>query len=72
MSKSSNNQEALRKRVHDFLDLHPKENKTFIINHFRMENVPKWTIYNILSRKENNMGPERKVGSSQMVKKKNA
>ena len=28
-----------------------------------MENIPKSTIYNILTRKGNNIGPERKVGS---------
>ena len=48
MSKSLNNQEAHRKQVYAFLDLHPKENKTFIVNHFHMENVPKLTMYNIL------------------------
>ena len=69
MSKSSNNQKALRKRVYAFLDLHPKKIKTFIVNHFRMENVPKLTMYDILQRKENNIGPERKVGSGQTSKK---
>ena len=69
MSKSSNNQEALRKRVYAFLDLHPKENKTFIDNHFRMKHVPKSTMYDILQRKEYSIGPERKVGSGQTAKK---
>ena len=69
MYKSSNNQGALQKQVHEFLGLHSKENKTFIVNHFRMENVPKSTMYGILQRKENNIGPERKVGSGQTAKK---
>ena len=69
MSKSSNNEEALRKRVYAFLDLHLKENKAFIVNHFRMEKVPKSTMYNILQRKEKNIGPERKVGSGRTAKK---
>ena len=69
MSKSSNNEEALRKRVYAFLDLHQKENKAFIVNHFRMENVPKSTMYDILQRKEKNIGPERKVGSGRTAKK---
>ena len=69
MSKSSNKEDDLRKRMYAFLDLHPKENKTFIINHFRMENVPKSTMYDILQRKENNIGPERKVGSDRTAKK---
>jgi len=55
--------------VYAFLDLHPKENKTFIVNHFRMENVPKSTMYDILQRKENNIGPERKIGSGRTAKK---
>ena len=57
------NEGSLRKRVYAFLDLHPDDNKIFIVNHFRMENIPKSTIYNILKRKGNNIGPERKVGS---------
>ena len=63
MSKNLNNQWALRKRVHPFL-----ENKTFIFNHFRMENIPISTMYNIVQRKENNLGPERKVGSGRTAK----
>jgi hypothetical protein len=55
--------------VYAFLDLHPKENKAFIVNHFRMENVPKSTMYDILQRKEKNIGPERKVGSGRTAKK---
>ena len=34
-----------------------------------MENVPKSTMYDLLQRKENNIGPEKKVGSSQTAKK---
>ena len=49
--------------MYAFLDLHPDDNKNFIVNHFRIENIPKSTIYNILKRKGNNIGPERKVGS---------
>ena len=71
MPKTSNNQEALRKRVYAFLDLHPKENERFILNHFRMEKFPKSTMYDILQQKENNIGPERKVGSCHTAKKNN-
>ena len=63
MKKKAYNEDSLRKRVYAFLDLHPDDNKNFIVNHFRMENIPKSTIYNILKRKGNNIGPERKVGS---------
>ena len=69
MSKSSNNEEALRDRVYAFFDLHLKENKAFIVHHFRMEKDPKSTMYNILQRKEKNIGPERKVGSGRTAKK---
>ena len=34
-----------------------------------MENVPKSTLYDLLQLKENNIGPERKVGSGQTAKK---
>ena len=70
MPKTSNNQEALRKRVYAFLNLHPKENKRFILNHFRMEKFLKSTLYDILQQKKNNIGPERKVGSCHIAKKK--
>ena len=63
MKKKAYNKDSLRKRVYGFLDLHPDDNKNFIVNHFRMENIPKSTNYNILKRKGNNIGPEREVGS---------
>ncbi|XP_065659044.1 zinc finger BED domain-containing protein 4-like [Hydra vulgaris] len=62
-STAASNEDSLRKRVYTFLDLHPDDNKNFIVNRFRMENIPKSTIYNILQRKGNNIGPERKAGS---------
>lgn len=69
MKKKAGNQEALRKRVYAFLDLHPNYKKSWVVNHFRSENIPKSTMYSILSRKENNIGPERKVGSGRKAKK---
>ena len=69
MKNNIDKQEALRKRVYTFLDVHPDENKNFIVNHFRMENVPRSTLYDILKRKENNIGSERKVGSGRIGKK---
>ena len=60
---------AFEKKVYAFLDLHPDEKKSFIVNHFRIENIPKSTIYDILKRKENNIGPERKVGNGRPSKK---
>ena len=40
MKKKAYNEDSLRKRVYACLDLHPDDNKNFIVNHFRMENIP--------------------------------
>ena len=69
MSKGRSNQEILRKRVYAFLDLHPEMDKNLIIDHFRMEAIPRSTIYRILKRKENNGGAERISGSGRLPKK---
>ena len=51
MKKKAYNEDSLRKRVYAFLDMHPNDTKNFIVNHFRMANIPKSAIYNILKRK---------------------
>lgn len=63
MSKKTNKEEALRKRVYAFLNLHPEADKSFVVNHFRIEQVPKSTVYDILKRRENNIGAERQSGT---------
>ena len=70
MPKTSNNKELLRKRVYAFLDLHPKENKRFILNHFRMEKFSKSTLYDILQQKKNNIGLNQKSEVVTLQKKK--
>ena len=63
MSKKTNKEEALRKRVYAFLNLHPEADKSFVVNHFRIEQVPKSTVYDILKRRENKIGAERQSGT---------
>ena len=57
------NQETLRNRVYKFVDLHPLWKKSAIVQHFMLEGVPRSTMYDILGRMANKIGPERKVGS---------
>ena len=63
MTKKMTKEEALRKRVYAFLDLHPEADKSFIVNHYRLEKVARSTVFNILQRKKNNIGTERQSGS---------
>ena len=63
------NQEALRKRVYAFLDLHPTSPRSSIVAHFRAENIPSSTIYRVLQRMENKISAERVVGSGRKARK---
>ena len=45
--------------MYAFLNLTPKAHKNFIVNHFRIEQVSKSTVYNIPQRKEKNIGAHR-------------
>ena len=56
MSKKINNEDVRRNSVYAFLNLHSKAQKNFIVNHFRVEQVSKSTLFNILQRKEKNIG----------------
>ena len=56
-------EETLRHRVYRFAETHSNWSKSAIVKHFMVENVPKTTIYDILRRMQNKIGPDRKVGS---------
>lgn len=71
MRLNGENEQALRKRVYAFLDLHPTSSKSSIVVHFRAENIPRSTIYRVLRRKEHNICAERAVGSGCTPKKMN-
>ena len=43
--------------------------KSYTINHFKTENFPERTIYSIIERAENEIGPKRVVGSGRIAKK---
>ena len=45
--------------MYAFLNLTPKVHKNLIVNRFRIEQVSKSTVYNILQRKEKNIGAHR-------------
>ena len=53
----------LRKRVADFLALHPNETKSFVVNHFVSQGESKSTIYNIISILKKRGSIDRKSGS---------
>ena len=55
--------------MYAFLNLTPKAHKNFIVNHFRIEQVSKSTVYNILQRKEKNIGAHRYFCSGQPAEK---
>jgi transposase len=61
--KIASKEDTLRKRVYTFADLHPDFTKSDVVKHFSAENVPRSTLFQILQRKANNIGPERKVGT---------
>jgi|688.fasta_scaffold392819_1 transposase len=64
-------EDTLRNRVYSFAELHPRWSKSAIVKHFMLENIPRSTIYNILHRKENKIGSNRKVGSGRLAIKFN-
>ena len=74
MKKITSKQEDVRKRVYEFIEINPELSKNAIVKHFMMESIPISTLYNILKRKENNILPDRQVGSGRkavkMTKKK--
>ena len=74
VKKITSKQEDVRKRVYEFIEINPELSKNAIVKHFMMESIPRSTLYNILKRKENNILPDRQVGSGRkavkMTKKK--
>ena len=50
--KNSSKQEALRLRVYKFFEQNKKLGKIYTVNHFTAEQVPRRTVYSILSRLE--------------------
>ena len=51
-----------------FFQMHRSKGKVFTYNHFKEENIPKSTIYRIISRAENEIGRQKKPGSGQIAK----
>lgn len=74
VKKVTSKQDDVRKRVYEFIEINPELSKNEIVKHFMMESIPRSTLYNILKRKDNNILPERQVGSGRkavkMTKKK--
>ena len=62
-------QEELRKRICQFRNKHLDKPKVFTVKHFLEEGVPRSTIYCVLERVANNLGPIRKEGSGRVAKK---
>lgn len=60
-------QEARRKRVYDFYNGNRSKGKFFTFQHFKAENIPKSTIYDIIARAENDYGPKRVNGSGRIA-----
>ena len=67
VAKSLTKQETLRIRVYEFFEKNIELGKTYTVDHFAAEQVPRRTIYNILSRREC-FPTTRKYGAT--VKKK--
>lgn len=61
---NTSKEDALRKRVYQFVKDHPEWDKKAVVKHFTDEGVPRTTCYDILQRMEKNLPPERKVRSS--------
>ena len=69
MKKITSKQEDVRKRVYEFIEINPELSKNVIVKHFMMESIPRSTLYKILKRKENNILPDRQVGSGRKAVK---
>jgi len=57
-----------RNRVYKFYSDNKNNGKIFTVNHFLAENVPRSTIYDIIKRVEDEIGPDRKPGSGRKPK----
>ena len=65
---NNSRQELSRERVYNFYIENKSLGKRYTINHFKAENFPERTIYSIIERAENEIGPKRVVGSGRIVK----
>jgi hypothetical protein len=54
--------------VYKFYSDKKNSGKTFTVNHFLAENVPRSTIYDIIKRVEDEIGPNRKPRSGRKPK----
>lgn len=61
--KMTSKQEQQRKRVYEFYLANCSEGKTYTVNHFLAEKMPKRTIYDIITRAELDSGHQRVQGS---------
>ena len=62
------NQTVIRKRVHNFYLAHQSKSKSFTVAHFKLEGIPKSTIYRIIGQAEKGIGYVRKTGSGRKAK----
>ena len=62
-------QEEIRKCVYEFYLNYKNAGKKFTYDHFKVENIPKSTIYKIIKRAESESGYQRVQGSGVKAKK---
>ena len=51
-------EDTLRKRVYEFHEKNCDKPKTFTVNHFKAEGVPRSTLFKVLKRKEDGIPSE--------------
>ena len=66
---NNSRKELSQERVYNFYIENKSLGKRYTINHFKAENIPERTIYSIIERAENEIGPKRVVGSGRITKK---
>jgi hypothetical protein len=54
---------SIRQRIGTFYSNNRQLKKSFIVNHFKLEDIPKSTIYDIIKRVDNGISLERLSGS---------
>ena len=54
--------------MYAFHEQHCDKSKTFTVNHFEAEGVPRSTLFDILKRKEDGISSERQSGSGRPAK----
>ena len=65
---NNSRQELSRERVYNFYIENKSLGKRYTINHFKAENFPERTIYSIIERAENEIGPKRVFESGRIAK----